>query len=148
MRHKSKERGAALVEAAVTIPILLLIAVGIFEFGRAYQTWQIVTNAAREGARVSIVPNGDVNTVETRVRQYMQGGQLPEFAAAAVTVDRNASITVNGTPSAASQVIVDYPFEFIVLQPVAQLVVTGSPTGTALTHEGNRSNAQRGSVKC
>ncbi len=48
------ERGAALIEAAVTIPIILLIAVGIFEFGRAYQTWQVLTNAAREGARVAV----------------------------------------------------------------------------------------------
>ena len=133
MRRWRNERGTALVEAAVTIPILLLIAVGIFEFGRAYQTWQIVTNAAREGARASVVPSGDAGSVETRVRQYMQDGQLSEFAAASVTVDRAASVVVNGNPEGASQIIVDYPFEFIVLQPVAQLLVPGSPTGSALT---------------
>jgi Flp pilus assembly protein TadG len=47
---KKNERGAALIETAITIPIILLISVGIFEFGRAYQTWQVLTNAAREGA--------------------------------------------------------------------------------------------------
>ena len=47
------ERGAALLETAVTLPIVLMICVGVFEFGRAYQTWQLLTNAAREGARVA-----------------------------------------------------------------------------------------------
>ena len=50
------ERGAALIEAAVTIPLILLISVAIFEFGRAFETWQIMTNAAREGARVAVLP--------------------------------------------------------------------------------------------
>ena len=54
-RLTRNERGAALVEAAVTIPLILLISVAIFEFGRAYQTWQVLTNAAREGARVAII---------------------------------------------------------------------------------------------
>ena len=70
-------RGTALLEAAVTIPLLLLVSVGIFEFGRAYQTWQVLTNAAREGARIAVLPNSNANGVETRVRQYMQDGQLP-----------------------------------------------------------------------
>ena len=34
------QRGAALLETAFTIPIVLLICVGVFEFGRAYQTLQ------------------------------------------------------------------------------------------------------------
>ncbi len=46
MQRWRSKRGAALVEAAMVIPILLLISAGIFEFGRAYQTWQVLTNAA------------------------------------------------------------------------------------------------------
>ena len=56
-RRFGSERGAAIIETALTLPILLLVAVGIFEFGRAYQTWQVMTNAAREGARVAVLPN-------------------------------------------------------------------------------------------
>jgi len=122
-----------LVEAAMVIPILLLISAGIFEFGRAYQTWQVLTNAAREGARVSVLPNGATGATETLVRQYMQAGQLSAYATAAVTVDRAVTIMVNGAPQTASQVIIDYPFNFMVLQPVAQLVVQGSTLGSALT---------------
>jgi len=47
-RLLSGERGTALIETAMTLPLLLLVSVGIFEFGRAFQTWQILTNAARE----------------------------------------------------------------------------------------------------
>jgi Flp pilus assembly protein TadG len=65
------ERGAALIEAAVTIPIILLISVGIFEFGRAYQTWQVVTNAAREGARVAVINGMTDDQVRESVRAYM-----------------------------------------------------------------------------
>ena len=133
MQRWRSQRGAALVEAAMVMPILLLISAGIFEFGRAYQTWQVLTNAAREGARIAVLPNGAPGTAETRVRQYMQDGQLSKFATAAVSVDRAVAITVNGASQTASQVVIDYPFDFIVLQPVAQLVVTGTTTGSSLT---------------
>jgi len=47
------ERGQALVELAIALPLLILILMGIFEFGRAFYTYQVVTNASREGARVA-----------------------------------------------------------------------------------------------
>jgi Flp pilus assembly protein TadG len=133
MRRARRENGQALIEAALTVP-LLLIAIGIFEFGRAYQTWQILTNAAREGARLAVVPNPDPATVEARVRLYMQDGQLSKYATAQVIVNGNATITVNGQPVSASQVTINYPFDFIMLKPVARLI-PGSPgtLGNSLT---------------
>ena len=71
-----QEQGAALIEAALVIPMLLLIAVGIFEFGRAYQTWEVLTNAAREGARVAVLPYSTDSDAEARVRQFLQVGGL------------------------------------------------------------------------
>lgn len=133
MKRIRGERGTALVEAAMTIPILLLISVGIFEFGRAYQTWQILTNAAREGARIAVLPNAATSAVETRVREYMQGGQLPKYAEASVTLDRNQTLTINGASVTASLVTVDYPFTFIVLKPVAKLVDPSTTAGSAVT---------------
>jgi Flp pilus assembly protein TadG len=122
------DRGTALLEAAVTIPILLLIAVGIFEFGRAYQTWQVLTNAAREGARVAVLPNTADATVVSTVRNYMTNGALPNAGTAAVGVTRNATVGAY----TASRITVDYPFQFIVLQPVARLVAPGARTGAPL----------------
>ena len=133
MRNWRSEKGAALVEAAVTLPLLLLISIGIFEFGRAYQTWQVLTNAAREGARVAVLPDVTAASATQRVRDYMQAGQLARFATASVTVNRSSSITVNGVAVSASQVTVDYPFTFVALQPVARLITSSSNVGAPLT---------------
>src|SRR6185436_1782554 len=72
MKRMRSEQGAALLEAAITVPIILLISVGIFEFGRAYQTWQVLTNATREGARIAVLTGTTDAAVTTRVRNYMQ----------------------------------------------------------------------------
>ena len=62
-RHKHKsERGQALLETAVVLPLILLVCVAIFEFGRVFQTWQVMTNAAREGARLAVIPNETSST--------------------------------------------------------------------------------------
>ena len=70
------EQGTALLETAMTLPLLLLVSVGIFEFGRAYQTWQVLTNAAREGARIAVMPSPVPGAVDARVRSYLTSGQL------------------------------------------------------------------------
>ncbi|MBI2835977.1 MAG: pilus assembly protein [Acidobacteria bacterium] len=133
MRRLRSERGTALVEAAVTVPILLLIAVGVFEFGRAFQTWEVLTNAAREGARLSVLPNSTNSAVDAVVRNYMQTGQLAGYSSASVSVNRSATLTVNGQPLSASQVTVGYPYTFMVLQPVARLITPSSTTGQGIT---------------
>jgi Flp pilus assembly protein TadG len=123
------QRGAALIEAAVTIPIILLISVAIFEFGRAYQTWQVLTNAAREGARVAIIAGTTQDQVKATVVNYMTIGQLPNASPDQVSVDQNVALGAN----TASQVTISYPFEFIVLNPVARLVDRTSSTGAPIT---------------
>ena len=132
-RLRNNERGAALIETAITIPMILLIAVGIFEFGRAYQTWQVLTNAAREGARMAVTPSSTVPTTTALIRQYMADGQLRNSATANVVVNKTATINVNGTAVSASLVTVDYPFQFIMLQPVVRLVAPGATVGGPIT---------------
>ena len=77
LRRARGHKGAALIEVALTLPLLLLVSVGIFEFGRAYQTWQVLTNAAREGARVAVLPDSTDDAVEDRARAYMESGSCP-----------------------------------------------------------------------
>lgn len=133
------ERGAALVEAAFTLPIMLLICVGILEFGRAYQTWQVVTNASREGARVAVLPEFTDDSVRARVKTYLKNGGLPagivDGAGTKVLITATTiPIDVAGTNTAtAAKIRVEYPFQFMVLQPVAQLVVKNSKAGESFT---------------
>lgn len=123
------QRGAALIETAITIPLVLLVSVAIFEFGRAYQTWQVLTNAAREGARIAVLEAYTDDQVTTTVRNYLTGGQLSNADTASIDIVRNEPFG----SSTASRVTVNYPFQFMVLNGVAQLVQSGSTAGTPLT---------------
>ncbi len=51
-RGRSADRGAAAVEFALLLPLLLLIVLGIIDFGRMLNAQQTLTQAAREGARL------------------------------------------------------------------------------------------------
>ena len=129
LRRIRNQRGAALLETAITIPLILLVSVSIFEFGRAYQTWQVLTNAAREGARVAILADSTDAQVTQIVRDYMTGGRLPAAAAASVVIDR----TVPFGDRTASRITVSYPFNFTVLNPVVRLINSGSTVGQGTT---------------
>lgn len=129
LRRIRNQRGAALLETAITIPLILLVSVSIFEFGRAYQTWQVLTNAAREGARIAILSDTTDAQVTSAVRDYMTGGRLPAAATAAISVER----TVPFGERTASRITVSYPFNFTVLNPVIRLINTSSNTGTGTT---------------
>lgn len=50
-----EDSGAELVEAAVVLPILLMLLLGIITFGRAWNVYQTITRAAREGAREAVL---------------------------------------------------------------------------------------------
>ena len=125
------ERGAALLETAITLPIILLIAVGIFEFGRAYQTWQVLTNAAREGARIAIIAGNNDDAVRSTVTNYMKNGGLSKVDGAKVLIVRNEQVA--GWSAGGSRITINYPFEFLVMNGVANLVTKGSRVGDALT---------------
>lgn len=50
-----QEKGQALLELALVLPILLLILGGIMEFGRIFHAYLVITGASREGARAAVV---------------------------------------------------------------------------------------------
>jgi Flp pilus assembly protein TadG len=54
---KSTERGAVAVEFALLAPVLVMLLLGIMEFGRAYNVQVTLTNAAREGVRTMAINN-------------------------------------------------------------------------------------------
>ncbi len=123
------ERGAALIEAAITFPLMLLLSVAIFGFRRAYQTWQVLTNAAREGARVAIISGTTDAQVRSAVNNYMAVGQLRTLSDSFILVNRAAPLGAN----TGSQITVRYPFSFMVLGPVIRLVNPSASAGGPLT---------------
>jgi Flp pilus assembly protein TadG len=125
----SPERGAALLETAVTLPIIIMICVGIFEFGRAYQTWQVLTNAARAGARVAAAGATTDLEVETVVRTQMAAERLGNAGTAPIAINRKVALGSNS----GTEVTIQYPFSFILLDPAVRFVRPASTTGALLT---------------
>jgi Flp pilus assembly protein TadG len=130
MKRIRSERGNAMIETAITLPLLLLVSVSIFEFGRAYQTWEVMTNAAREGARIAVLDGTTDADIRARVNQYLGIGGLTAQPDGNILVSRTVALTPGST---ASQVQINYPFAFMVLNPVVRLVVPGSTVGAPIT---------------
>ncbi len=83
-RRARRRRGATVVEFALVAPLLILLIFGMFEFGRMMMVEQILTNAAREGARRAILEQSTATEVETIVSDYLTGSSV---SGATVTVD-------------------------------------------------------------
>ncbi|BEL08723.1 pilus assembly protein [Actinoplanes sichuanensis] len=69
----SSEDGAAIVEMAIVLPVLLLILFGIIDMGRLLQQHIQLTAAAREGARLGAL-NGTVAEVKTKITSVVGTG--------------------------------------------------------------------------
>jgi Flp pilus assembly protein TadG len=61
-------RGQALAEFALVLPLVLLFMAGIIEMGRAWNIYQAVTDAAREGARYTVVRDPDVTLADVQAK--------------------------------------------------------------------------------
>jgi Flp pilus assembly protein TadG len=110
------ERGAELIEFAIVAPMLILLIAGIFDFGMMFRTFEAVTNAAREGARVGVLPGYADADVQTRVDEYIAAAGLGGSYTTTVTAD---SITTGAGTFATRSVLVDYTYQFVVLGPIA-----------------------------
>ncbi len=56
---KKDQRGQSIVELALILPVLLILFMGVIEFGRIFHNYLIITNASREGARIAILGKSD-----------------------------------------------------------------------------------------
>ena len=95
------ERGAAIVEFALVLPVLVMLIFGIVEFGRGYNAKVTVTHAAREGARV-LALTADPNAAEAAAKN------------AATSLDPNdVTVTASAcTPGTPASVTVQFPFTY------------------------------------
>lgn len=113
-RRWGAEDGQALVEFALVLPFLVLIIVGLVEFARAWNTQQVLTDAAREALRNSVVanPSFTYDALLGQIDQALMRASLnPDDAQ--VTVDGWKAGT--GTPA---RIRIDYRYEFGVFGPL------------------------------
>ena len=110
------ERGAELVEFALVFPMLLLVMVGIMDFGFLFQRYEVLTAAAREGARIAILPGYTDADVQSRVTAYLTAGGLTDPATVVVGAPQTVSL---GTQCITIRpVTVTFTYQYMFVGPI------------------------------
>jgi Flp pilus assembly protein TadG len=121
LRRLCGEEAAQLVEFALVLPMLLLVVLGIAEFGFIFQRYEVVTNAAREGARMAVLPGYASADVIARVRLYVSSGRVPTTVTNPNIVVTDVTIPVGGGLPAltAKRVTVTYTHSYTFLPKIS-----------------------------
>jgi Flp pilus assembly protein TadG len=93
MSHRP--RGQSLVEFALVLPVLILILMALFDFGRAVVAYNTLSEAARNGSRVSIVNQTPADICSVAASRAV-AVSLPTACAANATADGIFITTTNG----------------------------------------------------
>ncbi len=93
-------------------PVFFLFVFGMIEFGRMVMVQQIITNAAREGARVAILSGATTSQVTTKVGNYLSAGSI---SGATTTV--NPDPPSGATYGSSVTVTVSVPFKSVSWTP-------------------------------
>ena len=115
-RRSTSERGTAIVESAIILPVFFLLLFGVFEASRFMNTQQVLTNAAREGARYAVTPLTQTNTlpstgqITTRVNDFLGSASI---TGATVTVDNAVSVVTGSITTTYTRVRVDEPYQVL-----------------------------------
>jgi hypothetical protein len=127
---RRKRRGAAVVEFAVVAPVFFVMVFGLIECGQAIMVQQILTNAAREGARVAVLDSQTAthDLVVGKVTTYLQNSGI---SGASVTIDPYEPTTgaKYGEPV---KVIVQVSFNNISWMPSPWFMKTATLTGRSV----------------
>jgi Flp pilus assembly protein TadG len=109
MMDSQSERGAAAVEFALVLPLLLLLVLGIADLGRAYSVQTTLSSAAREGVRVMALQN---NATAARSAAKSAATNLA-LSDAQISVTPTSCAVSSSTPTATATVTISYPFAFV-----------------------------------
>ena len=102
------QQGAAAVEMALLLPVLILLVFGTIEFGLFMYNQQVLTNASREGARAGIVlqvppvTEGDIKQIVSdyasgRLITFGSGGNAPSTIVSLAGTTFGSEVTVTAT---------------------------------------------------
>lgn len=123
--RRRARRGASAVEFAIVAPVFFLLVLGIIEFGRMVMVQQVITNAAREGARIAVLDSATPGRVTTRVTDYLTSANL-------------SGATITMTPNPPTSAGFDEPVTVRVTIPFAAVSALSRPFmagATVLTAE-------------
>ncbi len=100
MRKLCAERGAAAVEFALVLPVLIILVLGIVEFGRAFQVQATLAAAAREGVRTMAIEDdaaaarAAARAVSTSLNPALTDADIQVNPASCAASAGNATVTI------------------------------------------------------
>ena len=121
MQLRGRDRGAAAVEFALILPLLVVLVFGITEFGRAYFVQTTLSGAARDGVRVMALQN---NQAAARASVKSAASALDLTDAQIAVMPTTCAVSGLGAASTAT-VTVTYPLQLITKIFGASVTLTG-----------------------
>ena len=100
-RFLRSEKGQAMVEFALVLPLLLALLCGIIDFGWLYYNQITLNNAAREGARYAVIYYDPVSDWKSAAESRMLSSMVGVGSAAAIVSDpteQRITASVTATP--------------------------------------------------
>lgn len=121
--ENGRERGQAVAEFALVIPIFLLLVFAIVDFGMGFHAWITVTNSAREGARLGAV-GGSQTEIEDEVYS----------TSASLDADKLDVLVTNAEGNPGESVVVDVEYDYELITPLSSVIgmVSGDSIGETL----------------
>ena len=124
-----RQRGSQLVEFSLVLPFLLVFLVGLSEFGNGYRTYQNLTNATREAARLSALPyynqpSRSPDALRDRITNYLSsvGLDITQYQGSGSMISGTTAWVYGSYPDS-SYLLIDQNKIF------PRLDNSGSPTG-------------------
>jgi Flp pilus assembly protein TadG len=134
LRRLRHARGSELVEFALILPLLLVLVAGIVDFALMFQAFEVVTNAAREGARVRVLPGYSSADAQARVTAYLAASGLTGRATTVVTATPIPGGGGGAPVTTGYQVSVAYVHPITLLGPILSLI--GGSAASTITLNG------------
>lgn len=116
---RKKERGQSLVEAALILPVLIMIMLGLLDLGRAYYSLVVLNDAADEGASYAAIRPNDVAGIQAR--SASASALLVTIETDDVSVTYAPGGTVPGQP-----ITVTVTVEMVIYTPFVGALVSGN----------------------
>ncbi|HOU14182.1 MAG TPA: TadE/TadG family type IV pilus assembly protein [Anaerolineae bacterium] len=131
-RSNKSNRGQSLVEVALVLPIILMILLGLLDFGRAYFTLVALHDAADEGATYAAIRPSDVAGIQRRAAEAST--RLVPIQQANVSVVYPPIITVGAPITVTIDYFLDLYTPFVqAMLPDGELILMGSATQPIIT---------------
>ncbi len=118
------ERSQSLVEFSLVVPVLMLLALGIVDFGMAFKSYVELTNATREGARYGVVgnPAGAYPIDCTGSDRGNVVSRVCKSADLAVADMRSVSVTYPNGHASGNSVVVSAHYRYNLITPLSSMV--------------------------